>query len=40
MEKYYWAKNVGIIRIEYIGENGEIFAVRNLIKYYVKPYKR
>jgi len=31
-------KNIGIIRTEYIGE--ETYAVRNLIKYSVKPYKR
>jgi hypothetical protein len=36
----YWAKNVGIIRTEYIGEDGNTFAVRNLIKYNVKPYKK
>jgi len=34
----FWAENVGIIRTEYINE--EIFAVRNLIKYKVKPYNQ
>jgi len=34
----YWAENVGIIRVEYIGEEGNAFAIRNLIKYSVKPY--
>ena len=36
----YWAKNVGIIRTEYIGENGNTFAVRNLIRYSIKPYNQ
>ena len=36
----YWAKSVGIIRVEYIGEDENIFAVRNIIKYNVKPYKK
>ncbi len=34
--KTYWAKHVGIIRTEYIGE--DFYAVRNLIKYDVNPY--
>ena len=33
----FWAKNVGIIRTEYIGEDSCVFAVRNLIRYNVKP---
>ena len=36
----FWAKNVGIIRTEYIGEDSCVFAVRNLIRYNVKPYKQ
>ena len=32
----YWAKNIGIIRTEYIGEDSCVFAVRNLIRYNVK----
>jgi len=34
----YWAKKVGIIRTEYIKEDTNVFAVRNLIRYNVKPY--
>lgn len=37
-EKFYWAKHVGIIRIEYVGE--DFRTVRNLVRYDVKPYKQ
>ncbi|MCL2290440.1 MAG: hypothetical protein FWC34_07035 [Bacteroidetes bacterium] len=36
---FYWAKHVGIIRVE-VYENNAPISVRNLVRYNVKPYKQ
>jgi len=38
-KRYYWAKHIGLIRIE-VYENESLISVRNLIRYNVKPYKQ
>jgi hypothetical protein len=38
--KYYWVKNIGIIRYEIYNSNNEIVNTYNLIRYNVKPYKK
>ena len=40
-EVYYWAKNIGIIRVEkYNNNNDSLVSVKNLIRYNVKLYKQ
>ena len=38
--KFYWTKNIGLIRYEIYNSNDEILNTYNLIKYNVKPYKK
>jgi len=37
---YYWAKNIGLIRVERYDEKDSLISVSNLIRYDVKPYKQ
>ena len=39
-EIYYWAKDVGLIRVEKYDNKDSLLSVRNLIRYNVKPYKQ
>jgi len=39
-EIYYWAKHIGLIRVERYGEKDNLISVKNLIRYNAKPYKK